>query len=202
MADGGTSGSDSEDDPDELDQPGRVVQGKQCNSCGKTAKRKLLIKCTGCKGHYHIISCTNLTVTQALQIPKWSCSPCRGIPAPIRNRRNAVEQTTQDFDLLQHLKLCKSNLSLISYIPRGARITAANALRELINEAVESNTALSWSRLLCFAYHGLQKPQRGKGAFKGPSLVSKVKNQISTFMNTNFPPDNFSFQLRSGKAKP
>ena len=200
MAEGGTLESDSEDDTEESDQPSGLVQHKQCTKCGDTAPRAYLIQCVRCKGYYHI-GCVKISIPQALGIPNYECPPCRTITGPIRNRGNLTDQTTLDFDLLQHLKLCKSNLSIISNIPKGARTTAANALSELINDAVGLNTALSWSKLLCFAYHGLQTPQRGKGALEGPSLATKVKTQISSFMNTNFPPDNFPFRLRSGKAK-
>ena len=100
------------------------------------------------------------------------------------------------------MKTCKANISLIGNIPRGARISAAEALNELINEVIQTNTPLAWSKLLCFAYHGLQKPKKEKPALHSPSLVTKIKNQIEIFMSSNFPPAEFPFPLRKGNAKP
>ena len=114
---------------------------------------------------------------------------------------NAENQTPSDFDLLQYLKTCKSNISLLGNIPRGARITAAEALNDLIAEVIQSNTSLAWSKLLCFTYHGLQKPKKEKPSSNSPSLVTKIKNQVSAFTDLNFPPDRFPFQLRNKNAK-
>ena len=111
-------------------------------------------------------------------------------------------QSNPEFDFLQHLQKCKSNLSLLGNIPRGARITAAEALNNLINDVIRTNTSISWMRLLCFTFHGLQKPKKEKPSANDPSLVTKIKNQISVFMNSNFPPKDFPFQLRKGNNKP
>ena len=97
---------------------------------------------------------------------------------------------------------CKSRLSLIGNIPRGARITAADALNDLINDVIRSNTTLSWSRLLCFAYHGLQKPKKEKPTPNSPSLVTKIKNQILAFKNSDFPPARFPFESRNKNTRP
>ena len=96
------------------------------------------------------------------------------------------------------------NISLIGNIPRGARITAADALNDLINNVIQNNSPNSWAKLLCFTYHCLQKPKKEKSTSNSPSLVTKIKNQISAFMNTNFPPLAFPFELRNrnGKLKP
>ena len=99
--------------------------------------------------------CNNLTKKQADQIPRYECGTCRGVADPNRAPAVAENQTPNDFNLLHHLRSCKANLSIISNIPKGARITAANALSDLIDKVVESNTSSSWAKLLCFAYHGL-----------------------------------------------
>ena len=56
-------------------------------------------------------------------------------------------------------------------------------------------------KLLCFTFHGLQKPKKEKSTSNSPSLVTKIKNQISTFMNSSFPPTEFPFQLRRRNNK-
>ena len=100
------------------------------------------------------------------------------------------------------MKTCKSNISLLGNIPRGARISVAEALNDLINDVIRTNTSLSWSKLLCFTYHGLQKPKKEKVTSNCPSLVTKIKNQVAVYMNSNFPPTEFPFPLRKQNTKP
>ena len=173
-----------------------------CRVCGmiKDARARL-IYCVWCKRPNHR-TCVNISGDQAKLITRFACPECRNDSPPTPVLGISASQTTQDFDLLQHLQHCKANLSVISKIPKGARITAANALIDLINNAIEFNTPLGWSKLLCFTYHGLQTPPKEKPNSKGPSLVTKIKNQISVFVNSDFPPDGFPFQLRNGRAKP
>ena len=45
-----------------------------------------------------------------------------------------------------------------------------------------------------------KSPKKKKNAPGSPSLVTKIKNQISIFMNTSFPPAEFPFQLRKKNA--
>ena len=154
--------------------PGEDKRGRCCN---KTYPRKRLITCFHCKEPYHT-ACINITTEQLRHIPQYACRGCRGVGARNREPAEIIGQEAVDFNLCQHLMTCKSNLSIISNIPRGARVTAANALIDLINEVVESNAPLSWSKLFCFTYHALQKPKNEKKSnSSGPSLVTKIKNQ-------------------------
>ena len=148
------------------------------------------------------MTCVNISRRQAKEIRIYTCQPCRNIPIHNHVAPNTDNETTTSFDILQHLRTCKSNLSLLGNIPRGARITAAEALNELITDVIQHNTSLSWWKLLCFAYHGLQKPKKEKPTPNSPSLVTKIKNQISTFMNSEFPPPGFPFELRKRNTKP
>ena len=175
-------------------------EDKKCLHCGTINTHKPLIPCYLCRGQYHI-SCVGVTKKQA-KIIKYSCPTCRDATAPYSESENEGHQASPEFDLSNYLKTCRSNISIINHIPRGARITAAEALNELINEVIRSNNSISWSKLLCFTYHGLQKTKKEKPSPNSPSLVSKTKHQISTFMSTNFPPERFPFQMRDRSAKP
>ena len=48
----------------------------------------------------------------------------------------------------------------------------------------------------------ITETKKEKTASNSPSLVTKIKNQISVFMNSNFPPSEFPFQLRKRNSKP
>ena len=211
-----TASSTVNEEDDSEDEFDLEREDKRCQFCLKINGRKPLIQCTQCGSQYHI-SCVKVSKLQKKAFERYSCPRCRNVPFPFPDRQplnvdnqttfpdrqplNDDNQSTADFDLLQYLKKCKSNLSVINNIPRGARIVAADALNNLINDVLQSNTSLSWSKLLCFTYHGLQKPKKDKHSSNSPSLVSKMKDQISVFMNSNFPPEGFPFQLRDKRAK-
>ena len=178
----------------------RSYEENRCPICREINARKHLIECATCCTRYHM-TCVKITRAQAKQIPKYKCPQCRNITTPNQESLDVANQSTPNFDLLNHLHTCKSNISLIGNIPRGARITAAEALNELINNVIQSNTPIAWSKLLCFAYHCLQKPKKEKSTSNTPSLVTKIKNQISTFMNSNFPPTEFPFEFRKRNHK-
>ena len=160
MAEGGaTSTTANGGENEEPDHVQGSSQAMQCQSCGRNYTKKYEIQCNRCKELYHM-RCVNLTKKQADQIPRYECRTCRGVAAPNRAPAIAENQTPDDFNLLHHLRSCKSNLSIISNIPKGARTTAANALSDLINNVVESNTSLSWAKLLCFANTDCKNPRR------------------------------------------
>ena len=188
---------DDDDSGDETELHQRPTENRVCIKCQTFNPKKQVIHCIRCMGEYHI-TCVNIRKVAARTI-NYSCAGCRKATAPNREPGND-HQTPTDFDLPEYLKTCRANISIINHIPRGARITAAQALNNLINEAIQSNTSLSWSKLLCFTYHGLQKPRKEKPSANNPSLVSKIKDQISTFVNSNLP-ERFPFQMRDRNAK-
>ena len=192
--------SDSEEESDNKLGP----HGERCLKCGITNTRRPTIPCTLCMGKYHI-TCVNVKRVEARALTNYSCPTCRNATASNSEPGNDGQQTPAGFDLPKYLKTCRSNVSIINHIPRGARIAAAEALNDLINEVIRSNTPRSWAKLLCFAYHSFQKPKKEKPSPNSPSLVSKIKHQISTFKNTqstNFPPERFPFQMRDRSVKP
>ena len=137
------------------------VEEKRCPKCSEINRRKALIECTQCGSHYHR-SCVGIRKNQASTLRRYRCLSCLNGTLPNREPPIVDNQTTPDFDLLQHLMTCKSRLSLIGNIPRGARITAVDILSDLINDVIHSNTSLTWFKPLCFMYHGLQKIQKRK----------------------------------------
>ena len=195
-------GSSSVDDGDvDMEQDQRPLEESSCPICGVFNARKKSIKCYLCGCMYHR-ACVDVTQVQANVFSKYTCRSCRYGTAPICGPSVNDPPGNPDFKLLDHLITCKSNLSILGNIPRGARITVANALNELICNVLRSNTALAWSKLLCFTHHCLQKPKKDKPASNNPSLVTKIKNQVSVFMNSPFPPFEFPFALRKKNSRP
>ena len=188
-----------------------------CPKCGLFKGRKFLINCVQCNRNYHI-RCVRANKAQAEAL-NFVCSPCRGVtvtvPEPTISPTQTIPSTqtttdsqatpdtsTPDFSLLQHLQNRKASVSILGNIPRGARITAADTLNQLITEALESNSSLAWAKLHCVASHGLKKTKREKSTPNSPSLATKIKSQLTDFSNSKFPPDDLSCPPRKANPKP
>ena len=185
------STQEEDDSTVDLDNGQRSGEEKRCQYCYEIIPRKILIECDRCGNKYHR-SCVGVRRRVAEQISIFHCPSCRIPNLPNQEPPNGADQTNHDFDFLQHLTRCKSNISLLGNIPRGARIMAAEALTELIDNVIRTNSSLAWMKLLCFTFHALQKPKKEKSTSNSPSLVTKIKNQISVFMNSPFPPSRIS----------
>ena len=183
------SAPEEEDDEfnEDLDPDPRTLEENRCPVCGVINPNKTLIECTHCCKRYHI-TCVNNRKSQLKQFTRCSCRSCRNVSNPNHDTPNTDNQTIPEFDILQYLRTCKSNVSLLGNIPRGARIAAAEAFNELNIDVIQTNSPLSWSKLLCFTHHGLQKPKKEKPTSASPSLVTKIKHQVSTLRSFNFPP--------------
>ena len=85
------------------------AEEKRCPKCSEINKRKALIECTKCGSHYHR-SCVKIKKNHVSEIRKFTCLPC--FNGTVLNREPSIvdNQTTPDFDLLQHLLTCKSRL--------------------------------------------------------------------------------------------
>ena len=121
------SPSDDEDAIVDLDNGQRSCEDKRCPKCLEIRKRKPLIECAKCGSNYHQ-SCVGIKRAQAKVIGLFTCKSCRNVITPNHPSPNGPNQSNPDFNFLQHLQICKANLSLLGNIPRGARITAAEAL--------------------------------------------------------------------------
>ena len=160
---------DEEDFDGDLGHDQRSLEDNRCSKCNEIKPKATLIVCARCCSRYHI-TCVKVKRKQAKEMRIYTCQTCRNITPHNNAASNAEPETTTSFDILQHLQTCKSNISLLGNIPRGARITAAEALNKLITDVIQHNTSLSWWKLLCFTYHGLQKPKKEKPTPNSPSL--------------------------------
>ena len=99
--------------------------------------------------------------TTSLPLPTDSSPPSASLPT---------------LPLWQKLSLLKNSRPLLKRIPRGARVSVAQALGEVIKKVNSFNNADSWENLFTFAYQTLyiDHGERGCG-----SLTQKVKNNCS-----------------------
>ena len=91
------------------------MEDKRCPICNEIRTRKTLIECTKCNSNFHI-SCVKITKAQAKLYPNYTCKDCWNVNTPTTepsNESHTDNGTNSEFDILQHLKTCKTNISLI-----------------------------------------------------------------------------------------
>jgi len=117
--------------------------------------------------------------------PRVACPVClesftrQGIKLHMTRMHPSHQAATQLFNYseffrtLSHLKMHSKTLKRI---PKGARISAAEALSSCINDCLVSDSIVLWSRILAFSYKSLNIPKK---VANGPSLTSSVKQNIN-----------------------
>lgn len=78
------------------------------------------------------------------------------------------------------LASCKTNIQVLRRIPKGARSFSADKLSHLLDLCISTNTVENWQNLFLFAYIALRIPDQTSNK-QGRSLVSKIKDNVSTF---------------------
>lgn len=81
-----------------------------------------------------------------------------------------------DFDLGTEMSSMKSNVRVLSRIPKSARHLIASHLTSIIDNCILENSFDAWSNLLLFAYTALRVPDKQKGK----SLSQLVKDNVCT----------------------
>ncbi|PSN58021.1 hypothetical protein C0J52_02023 [Blattella germanica] len=99
----------------------------------------------------------------------------------IGNLSSSVTQTNiLDAPAFSSRLASKSNIQVLQRIPKGARSFSADKLSHLLDLCISTNTVESWQNLFLFAYIALRIPDQSSNK-QGRSLVSKIKDNVSTF---------------------
>ena len=189
-----------------------------CPSCCSVNKRKRSIRCNVCGRHWHL-TCVDLTRAQADDLGCWWCPTCvnnaisspqiHPVQSPVVSQKRAAQARPPedvepgDGDLALLLAKLKQSRPVVRRIPKGARIAAAEALTLLMERAVDSGTATSWERLLCFPYATLSVPRRETSSeYKDVSLTTKIKRSIAAYMDRNGDGPNSAASLLTPEERP
>ena len=159
-----------------------VEEGILCDVCGVINNRKRHVGCGDCGKQYHL-TCVGLKRAQADALGRWLCAVCRGVG--VNPQQGLQPQRLPDFE--GYLSSCRSRMRVLARIPRGAVIPVADALRRLIQEALEQKTQLRWLRLMSFCYWGVRCPDRKEGCHS--SLATLVKQQVDKFISSDVLPE-------------
>lgn len=149
-----------------------------CVTCSQVNNRKGGRSCSSCNNYYHL-TCVGLTRKNSSSLNIWKCSVCLDINASSSNTLTKIPDLPRQTDfLIKARKTCRIPIK----IPKPARITAADALSNTIDEALTSEDTLAWQRLHEFALRALgvnKFPQENTS----PSLASAIKSSISDFLH-------------------
>ena len=167
---------------------------RTCLKCRTPNTRKRWISCSLCASSWHL-SCVRITRAHAEALTSWWCPQCVEDPASQAANAQRDESNVQLSDVdagrdlcrfLAHLKITRS---VVRRVPKGVRISAADALSSLIDQALEDSSIVMWKRLLLFPFFALAVPSRGTDG-TDKSLTSKLKDQVFNYMHAN---DNSDF---------
>ena len=156
------------------------MAGEICVACSLINNRKRVIRCSGCDGSFHL-SCVGLKRAQALALGRWSCASCRGIV------NSSPVQQQADVDLVGYICKCRARIRVLNRIPKGAVVTVADALTQLIREVLESGTRAAWGRFMSFSYWGIRCLKND--GVPQESLSTLVKRQVSQFLEAEDLPE-------------
>ena len=164
---------------------------KECPRCGDINKKKRRIECSICNREWHL-TCVRLKRNQADALSCWWCPTCvkhgnsqsqlnetaRAKPSP--DARNDAA------DLTMNLTNLRKSKKVVSRIPKGARIQAADALTTLLETAMRETSQATWTKLLAFPLVALAVPPRSETC-PSDSLTSMIKSQIRQYMESASP---------------
>ena len=151
----------------------------RCKFCATINHRKKVVKCALCKDVYHR-SCVGLTRNQAEVIQRWLCSTCLG-----RDPDVPVPDAVMEIDLVEYISQCRKNKTVLKIIPKGAAFSIADALQKLLDRVIREKSHIAWGKLLSFAYWGIAKPAQTEGDGEQVSLTTRVKRQVTAFMEAD-----------------
>ena len=101
------------------------------------------------------------------------------------NRNQEIPDANLEARLPQLLGEWKKHIRVLSRVPKGARVAAADGLATLMDEVVTRNNIAAWSRLIGFAFSALQCPSKASPSDSNQtSLTTKIRQQINDYMES------------------
>ena len=153
-----------------------------CPICNTINNRLLTRECDTCKIPYHF-KCVTPRLTRRLSnsLLVWSCPTCTG--RGDLNQNHQIPDIELEQKLPQLIGEWKTNIKVLSRVPKGARVAAAEALATLMDDVTANNSTIAWARLLGFAFGALQCPAKTAVSNPNqPSLATKIRAQINAYM--------------------
>ena len=130
---------------------------RQCVVCHLSSRRKSGLSCIKCHNYFHL-SCIKpiISANTARMLLSWHCHNClfgtvTSPDEPSITGATSSEPVIDPIGVLSSAVYTRQSNRVILRIPKSCRIQAASALSDTINNALSSQTPLSWTKLFLFA---------------------------------------------------
>ena len=185
-----------------FDRTNYVETNDICSLCKVSNSRKRGRLC--CCGLFFHLTCVRLGKAESNDLRSWFCQRCLSpvsVTTSIPTEHSTSTQPSADAQLLALSEKMKTSKIPLK-IPKGARITAAAALADIIERALVGYD-YSWERLTCFATAALSTNSSSNTQSR-QSLTAAMKTNIGQFADrpTSFADDLAVLPKKTSRPPP
>ena len=174
-----------------------------CSLCKVSNNRKRGHLCSSCGLFFHL-TCVRLVKAESNALRSWFCQRCLSpvsVTTSIPTEHSTSTQPSADAQLLALSEKRKTSKIPLK-IPKGARITVAAALANIIERALVGYDH-SWERLTCFATAAMSTSSSSNTQSR-QSLTAAMKTNIGQFADrlTSFADDRAVLPKKTSRPPP
>ena len=165
--------------------------GPKCVICHLVSTRKAGLSCIKCH-NYIYLSCIKprIPLNTAQMLPSWRCSDCLFGTVTPPGEPSITGSTSNELVLNP---ICVQNSAaytretncIVQMIPRSCCIQAASALSDTINNALSSQTPLSWTKLFFFAMEMIGIPTQSGNDHRTSKTAEKIHDNLQRHFFTS-----------------
>ena len=163
----------------------------KCVVCLLSSRRKSGLSCTKCHNYFHL-SCIKpiISAVTARMLPSWHCSNClfgtvTSPDEPSITGATSSEPVIDAIGVLNSADCTRQSNRVILRIPKSCRIQAASALSDTINNALSSQTPLSWTKLFFFAMEVFGIPTQSDNNHRTSKTAQKIHDNLRRHLLTS-----------------
>ena len=163
----------------------------KCVVCHLSSRRKSGLSCIKCHNYFHL-SCIKprIPLNTARMLPSWHCSDClfgtvTSSGEPSITGATSSEPVFDPIGVLNSAVYSRQTNRVFLRIPKSCRIQAASALSDTINNALSSQTPLSWTKLFFFAIDVFGIPTQSGNYHKTSKTAQKIQDNLRRHLLTS-----------------
>ena len=163
----------------------------KCVFCHLSSRRKSGLICNKCHNYFHS-SCIKprISANTARMPPSWHCSDCifGTVTSPCEPSITGATSSEPVFDpigVLNSAVYIRQTNRVILRIPKSCRIQAASALSDTINNALLSQTPLSWTKLFFFTMEVFGIPTQSVNNHRTSKTAQMIHDNLRRHLLTS-----------------